>query len=183
MLTIQRKGIKLGLGFCVCMLLLGACKHQTQESRLFSNWAKAPKQSLYDAQIMFTDSGALQMILKSSTVYNYDDEKQTQIFPKGVKAKFYGENKSLDALMLADSAINFRSDKLMRFYGNVVIYDYRKGDTVYTEALYWNQKNRTIHSDVAVKQVNRSMVLVGDGFDSDDRMNNLVLRNPRGVIY
>ncbi|MEG1572652.1 MAG: hypothetical protein RR328_03790 [Bacteroidales bacterium] len=85
--------------------------------------------------------------------------------------------------MLADSAINFRSDKLMRFYGNVVIYDYRKGDTVYTEALYWNQKNRTIHSDVAVKQVNRSMVLVGDGFDSDDRMNNLVLRNPRGVIY
>lgn len=183
MLRIQQKGIKLGIGFCVFMLLLSACKNKTRDAQLFSDWETAPTQSLYDAEIMFTDSGRLEMILQSSTVYNYDDEKQTQLFPKGVEAHFYNANKKKDALMVADSAINFQVDKLMKFYGNVIIYDYRKGDTIYTEALYWNQKNRTIHSDVAVKQVGKNLVLVGDGFDSDDQMNNLVLRRPRGLIY
>ena len=55
-------------------------------------------------------------------------------------------------------------------------------DTIYNESLYWNQDTRKIYSDVRVLKVSPGLVLEGDGFDSDERMENVVLRRPRGVI-
>ena len=70
----------------------------------------------------------------------------------------------------------------MKFYRDVRVYDMRTSDTLYTEALYWNQDTHKIYSDVFVRKVSPGLVLEGEGFDSDERMENVVLRKPRGVI-
>ncbi|MDE5736370.1 MAG: LPS export ABC transporter periplasmic protein LptC, partial [Bacteroidales bacterium] len=75
-----------------------------------------------------------------------------------------------------------QDDRMMKFYGNVIVKDYRNGDTLYTEALYWNQQTRKIYSDVHVRKVSPGLILEGDGFDSDEEMNDVRLRRPRGVI-
>lgn len=161
-----------------------SCKPKEQGGEpIFADLEAAPSQSLFDSRVVFSDSGDLQMIMESRVLYNFEDEKKTQLFPEGIRATFYNEEKEANVLLVADSAINYQKDKLMKFYKNVVIYDYRKGDTIYTEAIYWNQNKKTLHSDVKVKQVGRYMVLEGDGFDSDERMENFVLRRPRGVFY
>lgn len=119
-------------------------------------------------------------------MHNYtatEKNEARQVFPKGIKSVFYSENgEAVEVLMLADSAINLQDKKLMKFFGNVQVYDYRSGDTIYTEALYWNQNSKKIHSDVAVRKVSPGLVLDGEGFDADERMENVVLRRPRGVI-
>ena len=70
----------------------------------------------------------------------------------------------------------------MEAKNNVVIIDYKKGDTIYTESIVWDQNRRTISSNVAVKRVNKSDILYGDGFDADDSFNNYIIRRPRGNI-
>ncbi|MDE5606498.1 MAG: LPS export ABC transporter periplasmic protein LptC [Bacteroidales bacterium] len=142
----------------------------------------APVQAVYNSVSAFTDSGRVQMTMESPLMYNYSDEKGTQIFPTGVHSIFLNEFGETNVDLVSDSAINIQDDRMMKFYGNVVVKDYRNGDTLYTEALYWNQQTRKIYSDVHVRKVSPGLILEGDGFDSDEEMNDVRLRRPRGVI-
>lgn len=142
----------------------------------------APVQAVYNSVSAFTDSGRVQMTMESPLMYNYSDEKGTQVFPTGVHSIFLNEFGETNVDLVSDSAINIQDDRMMKFYGNVVVKDYRNGDTLYTEALYWNQQTRKIYSDVHVRKVSAGLILEGDGFDSDEEMNDVRLRRPRGVI-
>ncbi|MDE7150484.1 MAG: LPS export ABC transporter periplasmic protein LptC [Bacteroidales bacterium] len=148
----------------------------------YENPETAPVQAVYNSVSSFTDSGRVQMTMESPLMYNYSDEKGTQIFPTGVHSVFLNGFGQVNVDLVSDSAINIQDDKMMKFYGNVVVKDYRNGDTLYTEALYWNQRTRKIYSDVHVRKVSPGLILEGDGFDSDEEMNDVQLRRPRGVI-
>lgn len=153
----------------------------------FEDISTAPGQTVYGSHTLATEQGKAQVFMEYPCMSNYTGHEQGnephQVFPNGIKSTFYGEDgQTVDVLMFADSAINLQDKKLMKFFGNVQVYDYRSLDTIYTEALFWNQETRKIYSDVAVRKVSPGLVLEGDGFDSDERMENVVLRRPRGVI-
>lgn len=148
----------------------------------YEDLSSAPIQTLYNATSMFTDSGRVQMKMEAPMMYNYSREEGLEVFPQGIHSIFMGEMGETNVDLVADSAINIQNEKLMKFYGNVVVKDYRNGDTLYTDALYWDQNLRKIYSNVYVKKVSADLVLEGDGFDADEEMNNVKLRKPRGVI-
>ena len=153
----------------------------------FKDIASAPSQTVYDSYSLVTEDGKRQIYMEYPVMSNYTGKEKgaepLQVFPRGVKSTFFSEDGStVDVILFADSAINFQDQKLMKFYRNMEVYDYRSLDTIYTEALYWNQDTRKIYSDVHVLKVSPGLVLEGDGFDSDERMENVVLRRPRGVI-
>lgn len=169
------------------LLLVVSCKEKTPVFKPFDDVSTAPGQSLFGSSNMVTEEGRIQVRMEYPRMNNYTGEEKgsvpAQIFPRGVRSEFYSEDGSkIDVLLFADSAINFQEKKLMKFYRNVRVYDYRSLDTIYTEALYWDQDTRKIYSDVFVRKVSPGLVLEGDGFDSDERMENVVLRKPRGVI-
>lgn len=167
--------------------LLASCKGRKAVFMPFEDITTAPGQTLYGAGTLATEAGKAQVFMEYPVMSNYTGEEADaephQVFPKGIKSVFYNEDgERVDVLMFADSAINLQEKKLMKFFGNVQVYDYRSLDTIYTEALFWNQQAKKIYSDSAVRKVSPGLVLEGDGFDSDERMENVVLRRPRGVI-
>lgn len=166
---------------------LFSCKSDPNVFMPFQDIASAPSQTVYDSYSLVTEDGKRQIYMEYPVMSNYTGKEKgaepLQVFPRGVKSTFFSEDGStVDVILFADSAINFQDQKLMKFYRNVEVYDYRSLDTIYTEALYWNQDTRKIYSDVRVLKVSPGLVLEGDGFDSDERMENVVLRRPRGVI-
>lgn len=174
-----------GLGKVVVFLMvccLGACASSGGKKMAYGDIENSPSQIVYTAQSYFTDSGRVQMTMEAPVANNYSGAEVYQEFPSGVHSIFWDEKGSKNVDIIADSAINLQKDKMMKFYGNVVVKDYRSGDTLYTEALYWNQQTRKIYSDVYVKKVSKGLILEGDGFDSDEEMINVVLRKPRGLI-
>lgn len=139
-----------------------------------------PTQTVYDAETMFTDRGQLQMEVKQPVLYNYEDEERTQISPIGIALSFYDkETNELQVYIRADSAVNSQKSKLMRFYKDVQVFDYRTMDTIYTEAMYWDQDKRKIYSDVNTTVLKPREIITGTGFDSDEEMRNVKVRNPR----
>lgn len=167
--------------------LLASCNGRKAVFMPFEDIATAPGQTVYGSNTLATEAGKAQVYMEYPLMSNYTgeevDAEPRQVFPKGIKSTFYNEDgTAVDVLMLADSAINLQEKKLMKFFGNVQVYDYRSLDTIYTEALFWNQQTKKIYSDVPVRKVSPGLVLEGDGFDSDERMENVVLRRPRGVI-
>ena len=175
-------GILLGLA-----VFLFACRSKNAVFMPFEDIAAAPGQTVYGSSTLATENGKAQVFMEYPVMSNYTGKETgmppMQVFPRGIRSIFYSETgNEVDVLLLADSAINLQKEKLMKFFRNVEVYDYRSMDTIYTEALYWNQETKKIYSDVFVRKVSPGLVLEGDGFDADERMENVVLMRPRGVI-
>ncbi|MCM1532204.1 MAG: LPS export ABC transporter periplasmic protein LptC [Bacteroides sp.] len=183
----MNKGLSIILSGMTAAFLLCSCQDRKAVFMPFDDISTAPGQTVYGSSTLATEAGKAQVFMEYPVMSNYTGEEADaephQVFPKGIKSTFFNEDGStVDVLMFADSAINLQEKKLMKFFGNVQVYDYRSLDTIYTEALFWNQQAKKIYSDVAVRKVSPGLVLEGDGFDSDERMENVVLRRPRGVI-
>ena len=121
--------------------------------------------------------------MKSKQLDRYEGEQSYSKFPKGLDVIFYDQFKQVKTHLTANYAINYEDRRIMEVQNNVVIVDVKKGDTIYTEQLTWNQNRRIIYSNSFVKRVNKDgSILYGDGFDSDDNFEKYTLRRPRGTF-
>jgi LPS export ABC transporter protein LptC len=140
----------------------------------------APEQYMKNATIQHTDSGRLQSIMWGEEIWNYDDEDQTQEFPKSVKATFYDEKGKVTSIITADEGTNWQRKKLMNLRKNVVILDLQEGKTTYTEDFYWDQDKGIIYSNVPVLQVWKDGTRQrGTGFRANEDMSNFTIIKPR----
>ena len=56
------------------------------------------------------------------------------------------------------------------------------GNQLETEQLFWNQKSKLVYSNVDSKITQNTDVVYGDGFESDERFEEFVVRNPKGKV-
>ena len=159
-----------------------SCQNDIEKIKSLTDFATLPVESAKDIVVIISDSGRLQIYLTSPQLDRYQGEQSYSKYPKGLNVVFYDKNKKEKMKLSADYAVNYEEKKIMEAKNNVVIVDFKKGDTIYTESIVWDQNRRTISSNVAVKRVNKNDVLYGDGFDADDSFNNYTIRRPRGNI-
>ena len=170
------------MNFRICLyvsavaMLATSCDQQKTDLVLDEN---LPDQTMKNATIQHTDSGRLQMIMWGEEIWNFDDEDETQEFPKSVKATFYSETGKITTIITADEGTNWQKKKLMNLRKNVVIRNFRDGKTTYTEDFYWNQETGRIYSNVRVMQVDKYGKTWGDGFESDENMEQFEMIRPR----
>ena len=65
---------------------------------------------------------------------------------------------------------------------NVVVIDYQSGDTTYMETLVWDRNSKRIFSNHPLMSVNGKRVTYGDGFVSDEKLENPIILRQRGTI-
>lgn len=102
------------MAVCVIACLAVAC-HSPHKGLPYENPETAPVQAVYNSVSAFTDSGRVQMTMESPLMYNYSDEKGTQVFPTGVHSIFLNEFGQANVDLVSDSAINIQDDKMMKF--------------------------------------------------------------------
>ena len=144
-------------------------------------------QTVIDAHVHRSDAGHLQLELDAPYIYKYDRPLAKTIYrsSKGeqIKMRFYDEHDGHQKISIAaDSAISFDDRNIMEAHGNVVVIDYGSGDTIYLLDLIWNSNEDRIYSDNPVRARNGNRLTEGDGFTSDERMENLQITHQRGVI-
>jgi LPS export ABC transporter protein LptC len=160
------------------MLLFFSCEN---DHTIILDTSEA-RQSMKNANIVYTDSGHLQMVTFGKEVIMLDDSLETQIFPQTVRATFYNENGSISCVITADSAVNSHKEELMHLMKNVVIRNFNEGHTTYSEDFFWDQKKKIIYSNVTVLQVydngNRTK---GTGFTANEDMSDFQIIKPRSL--
>lgn len=144
-------------------------------------------QELVDAHVHRTDAGHLQLELDSPRISKYERPLAKTLYRSAggeqVKMRFFDENNGqLKISIAADSAISFDDRNIMEAHGNVVVVDYKSGDTIYLLDLIWSSDEDRIFSDNPVRARNGNRLTEGDGFTSDERMENLQIIHQRGVI-
>ena len=103
-------------------------------------------------------------------------------FREGIYIERYNDSTHLiEATLTANYAVWLEKQELWEAKGNVVGNN-SDGNQLETEQLFWDQKSKRVYSNVDSKITQNSDVIYGDGFESDDRFEEFVIRKPKGKV-
>ena len=131
---------------------------------------------------MMSEEGKITFTLFAPVMNNYYGENPYIEFPKGIVVASYSKGEK-NSTLTADYAISEEHTQRYEAHKNVVIVDLVKQESIKTEKIIWDKKNKRIYSDVEVTRIKADgTVTMGDGFESDEQFTNYAIKNPRGEI-
>lgn len=183
MRLLSRISLKNTIMTCCLMVFLISCHKNKEGSELFCYQGKYPDESAQNITITMSDSGKVSFEVTTPILNHYNtDTLNYSDCPEGIKIVSYTDWGEKQAVITADYA-SYVNNAVYRASKNVVIYDVIKGDTLETEEIIWDQRSRTIYSNVLVKQKKADgSVNYGDGFTADERFTKYTIVHPRGEM-
>lgn len=156
-----------------------------------SNLSEAEKLDLNKIPLQVVDSmfyvqsenGRVKMRVESPRmeVFEYDTLSY-DLFPGGIHVFGYSEEGLLETTIDAEKARHdkFKDGKREKWsaFGNVVIRNILKKETMKTDTLYWDSKEKEIWTDCYILMYSPSGSMQGYGMRSDDMARNAILMHP-----
>ena len=145
---------------------------------------KAPMQTLDNMFAVQTKNGVIVMRLEADVMQHYESDTLSQDrFPKGLSVYSYTDEGLLESLIMADDALHLTGKKgskeeLWEAFGNVIIHNVLKSETMETDTLYWDREKQEIYTDCYVRMFSPDGFMQGYGMRSDDRARNSILLRP-----
>lgn len=140
-----------------------------------------PIQIVKQANILRSQNGFVEVEIKAPIIYNYDGDSARMVFPKGVKVIFYNKDLTKKAILNSNYAINYNNSNQVYLRDSIRIINFNNKDTIYCQELIWDKNLRTIVSNKQVRRISLSGIAYGDGFKSNEKMDSVQIRNPRGI--
>ncbi len=147
------------------------------------NLKEAPIQTIDDMFAVQTRNGLVVMRVEASVMERYDNDSTSfETFPKGIAIYGYSDEGLLETIIVSDDGrhLTYKKNKEEHWeaFGNVVIHNVLKQETMETDTIYWNQAKNEIYTDCYVKMYSPQGFLQGYGMRSDDHARNAILLEP-----
>lgn len=143
-------------------------------------------QEVRDAHVRRSEYGKLQIELDAPLIQKYERPVAKTLYKSNDKARvqlrIYNDDRTVKTSIEAGHAISYDDRDIMEAYDSVVVIDFSSGDTIYLEDLKWNSSEDRVYSDHTVRAKNGKRITEGDGFVSDQRMENIQILHQRGII-
>ncbi len=167
--------------FVLLVILLQSCKPDLKVIEDITRVDDSPAESTFNIEIIYSSGGGIRMIMTSPRMDRYETEKPYLEMPEGLEVLFYDSLMNVTSSMTARYAISYGDNELVEARNDVVVIN-ELNERLNTEHLVWDQKKEIIFSDNFVKITREEEVLYGDGFESDERFNQWVIKKPRGTF-
>ena len=161
--------------------MLFSCENDIQKVNSLRDIEKLPVNVAKDVEIIYSDSAKIKLFVKSPVMMKYEGASNYMEMPKGLKAFFYNDDRSVKSFLTANYAISYEDTKIIEVKKDVVLVNQR-GQKLNTEHLIWNQRERMIHTDKFVKITTKDKIMFGDGLESDESFDKWTILKPRGEI-
>ena len=133
-----------------------------------------------------TENGAKAYRFQTPLMERYKLAKDPYMeFREGIDIVTYkgeGDTTEVESHLTANYAIYYEERKLWEVKGNVVAKN-SENQTLYTQQLFWDQKSKRIYSNVDCKVLMGEDYWFGEGFESDEEMNDWHFRRYRGRMW
>lgn len=130
-----------------------------------------------------SDSGNTVVRAKAKMVqYIITNKDSFTLFPEGIIVETFTNYPEVESMISANYAKHYESKKLWEVKNNVIARNY-KGDTLYTELLYWNESTKKVYSNKFCKIITQDGLLIGkNGFEADESMTKWKVFNTEGTV-
>ena len=143
---------------------------------------ETPVQVVDDMFMHQTENGIVKMRAEAPRMEKYEkDSLDYELFPDGFFVYGFDESGKLETEIIADNARHqkFKDGReSWEAFGNVVIKNLIKQETIETDTLYWDQKNERIYTHCYVKLYSPDGFMQGYGMESDQRARDSRIFNP-----
>ena len=170
------------IAFAVATVVI-SCKTQQEEEPL--DLQNAPMQTVAGMNAVQSKNGVLQMRMESDLMQRYDNDSLSyELFPNGFKVYAYDSEGDLETQIESDVAkhttFKGKGEKKEKWeaFGNVVITNFKKGERLETDTLYWNREQGIIHTNSLVKMYSPQGYMQGYGMESDEMARNAHILKP-----
>ena len=172
----------LAIALAVASIVISCKEHLGEAEKI--KLGETPYQTVDDMFTIQTKNGHVDMRIEAGRMESYEnDSLKYELFPDGLSVYGYAEDGSLESLIFSDLAKHTQEKKGSReeqwsAFGNVVIHNVLKGETMETDTIYWDQTKNEIFTDCYVKMYSSDGFMQGYGMRSDDHARNSILHNP-----
>ncbi|WP_318351325.1 LPS export ABC transporter periplasmic protein LptC [Aquipluma nitroreducens] len=164
-------------------MLLGSCENEISKIKTVTSTEDLPAITAEGFEMLVSDSSIIRSKMQTPLLIKHDNEKDPYIeFPKGVKIVEYDAKMNVISSITAQYAKNFTGEDRWEAKNNVIAVNL-KGDTLKTEYLVWDTKNKKIYSDQFVKIIQKDQVYTGIGFESNQDFTSYHIKNLKGNMY
>lgn len=158
-----------------------SCKGKLGEAEAL-DLSETPVQVVEGMFIIQTENSGLQMRAEAPLMEKYEkDTLSYELFPKGFFVYGYTDEGLLETKITSDNARHMKYNdgrESWEAFGNVVVKNLIKQETMETDTLYWDQKNERIYTHCYVKMYSPQGFMQGYGMESDQRARDSRLFNP-----
>jgi LPS export ABC transporter protein LptC len=162
--------------------MLISCENSISEVQQISHQDSMPIVSAFDIVYERTDSGYLQVVLRSPKMERFEGNDKQVIFPEGFDVAFYDETGKQVSSIKANYGINYENRKLMKARNDVVVKNFETEEQLNTENLVWDQKKKMIYANSFVKITTPDRVVYGDSMNAAETFKTREIFNMRGVF-
>ena len=153
-----------------------SCKSKLAQADML-DLSVTPVQTLTDMFTVQTCNGKVEMRIEAPLMETYEsDTVKLDLFPKGLSVYSYNDEGLLESLVFSDKASHKvdktrKTEDIWSAFGNVLIHNVIKRETMETDTIYWDQYNKEIWTDCYVKMYSPDGFLQGYGMRSDPAQN------------
>ena len=146
--------------------------------------SNTPVQTLENMFSVQTKNGKVEMRIEAPLMQTFENDTiKLDLFPKGLSVYTYTDEGLLESLIFSDNASHKvdkkrATDDIWSAFGNVLIHNVLKRETMETDTIYWDETKKEFYTDCYVKMYSPDGFMQGYGMRSDDHARNSILRKP-----
>ncbi len=159
---------------------LSSCKGRMDGTIEIEDLSKVPTISSDSLTIISSKDGEIDYRFETPLLERFDlSEEPYMLFSKGIKIITFDSVQNMESSLSAQWAHFNEKKQLWEAKGNVVGVNVN-GDSLFTQQIFWDQIKKRIYSNVDTKVVSGTQVVLGDSFESDENLDNIVMGRNRG---
>lgn len=162
----------------VCCVLVG-CESRLDAVRELNANTRQSNESAEQVSLIYTDSGRLKARLFSPEMLRYHQPKIYLEMPKGLTVVFYDEQGKPESFLKADYGIRYENERRTEVKRNVLVVNSRN-DSLKCQSMIWDEATHKIWSADPIKIIQKTQILGGVGFESDETFNQYKILKPYG---
>jgi LPS export ABC transporter protein LptC len=155
-----------------------ACSN-SGESDIYEPYT-GPLRILTNAVIEHSDSAIIRAKVITNELHEFSSLDKE--LPKGGYLEFYDKNGAITATLQSNYAYFTNEDQLWRLEGAVKLTNVESGETLNTEELHWNTRERNVFTDKFVRIETEDQILTGIGLTAKQDFSRYVIKNPQGIF-
>lgn len=173
----------ISLIFLAVIFSLVSCKNDPEEINALVGKGSMQEDKADDVTIIYSERGKAKIRMYATEFIRNEVAKPPYVdMRKGLKVEFFEDT--------SDNVESTLTALYARWYegkGNVLIRDSvvvvnKKGETLRTEELIWNQNVRKFYTEKFVRINTPDQVMYGDGLEANEDFSWYRIKNPKGVV-
>lgn len=173
---------------CIAAIILvvtiaASCKNDPEEINALVNKHAAQEDKADSVMIIYSERGNAKIRMYATEFIRNEIARPPYVdMRKGLKVEFFE-----DTTGRVESTLTAQYARWYEGKGNVLIRDSvvvvnKKGETLRTEELIWNQNVKKFYTEKFVRIHTPDQVMYGDGLEANEDFSWYRIKNPKGVV-